>query len=246
MNVLKQSLVANKVLAALKATDFEIVAPHLERVGLPKGSVLAKPDEPVDHVYFLESGLGSVVILTGEGRRVEAGLFGFEGYVPAHAAAGARISPHEVVIQVEADAHRMTFEGFLTSMEHSRDFRSLVHRSVAAFTVQLSYTAMSNALHSVEERLARWLLMCDDRIKGGEICLTHDYIALMLAVRRPSVTTALHVLEGNRFIRAQRGVITVRDRKAMEEFAGEAYGQPEAYYRRLMGAALSPSATGSF
>ena len=231
---MKQSLMANKLLAALPSADFETVAPHLERVELRKGTVLAKPDEPVDHVHFLESGLGSVVVLTNEGRRVEAGLFGIEGYVPAHAAAGARISPHEVVIQVAADGYRMTFDGFLKSMEDSRNFCSLVHRSVAAFTVQVSYTAASNALHSVEERLARWLLMCDDRIPGGEIRLTHDYIALMLAVRRPSVTTALHVLEGSRFIRAERGSITIRDRKAMEEFAGEAYGQPEEYYRHLM------------
>jgi hypothetical protein len=80
--------------------------------------------------------------------------------------------------------------------------------------------------------------MCDDHIQGDEIRLTHEYIALMLAVRRPSVTTALHVLEGNRFIRSERGLVTMRDRKAMEEFAGEAYGKPEEYYRRLMGAPL--------
>jgi CRP-like cAMP-binding protein len=235
MAALKQSLMANELLAALPSPDFEAIAPHLEPVELPKGTVLAKPDEPVDYVHFVTRGIGSVVVVTAEGSRVEAGLFGIEGYVPAHAAAGARISPHEVVIQVDADAYRMTFDGFLQSMQDSCNFSLLVHRSVAAFTVQLSYTAASNALHSVEERLARWLLMCDDRMKGGDIRLTHDYIALMLAVRRPTVTTALHVLEGNRFIRAERGIITIRNRKAMEEFAGEAYGKPEEYHCGLMG-----------
>ena len=237
MTTLKQSLMGNKLLSALPSADFQVIAPHLKAVELRKGTVLATAHETVEHVYFLTKGIGSVVAVTSEGRRVEAGLFGFEGYVPAHAAAGARLSPHEVVIQVEGDGYRMAFDAFQTAMEASRNFRSLVHRSVAAFTVQISYTAASNALHSIEERLARWLLMCDDRIQGGEIRLTHDYIALMLAVRRPSVTTALHV-EGSRFIRSERGLITVRDRKAMEEFAGEAYGKPEEYYRNLMGGSL--------
>lgn len=238
MTVLKQSLMGNKILASLPPADFEAVVPHLEPVELPKGTAIVKAHEPVEHVYFLTKGIGSVVAVTSEGRRVEAGLFGFEGYAPAHVAAGVRLSPHEVVIQVEGDGYRITFDAFQTAMEVSRNFRLLVSRSVAAFTVQLSYTAASNALHSVEERLARWLLMCDDRIQGAEIRLTHEYIALMLAVRRPSVTTALHALEGSRFIRSERGVITVRDRKALEEFAGEAYGKPEEYYRQIMGAAL--------
>lgn len=238
MTDLQQSRMGNKLLAAISPADFEAIAPDLEALDLPKGMVLAEPDKPVEHVYFLTSGIGSVIAVTNEGRRVEAGLFGFEGYAPAHVAAGVRLSPHEVVIQHEASGYRITFDQFQKAMDTSRNVRRIIQLSVAAFTVQVSYTAASNALHSVEERLARWLLMCDDRIQGGELRLTHDYIAVMLAVRRPSVTTALHVLEGNRFIRSERGLITIRDRKAMEEFAGEAYGRPEEYYCSLMGKAL--------
>jgi len=244
MTVLNQALMANKLLAALPAADFEAVAHYLEPVELPWGTIIAKPGEPVEYVYFLTQGIGSVIAVTSEGRRVEAGLFGFEGYAPAHVAAGVRLSPHEVVIQVEANGYRMTFDQFQKAMEASRNLRSVIQLSVAAFLVQVSYTAASNALHSVEERLARWLLMCDDRIQGGELRLTHDYIAVMLAVRRPSVTTALHILEGNRFIRSERGLITMRDRKAMEEFAGEAYGKPEEYYRSVIGNPCKPLANG--
>jgi CRP-like cAMP-binding protein len=86
----------------------------------------------------------------------------------------------------------------------------------------------------VNERLARWILMCHDRISGDELSLTHEYISVMLAVRRPSVTTALHVLEGNGFIRSTRGIVTIRNRTALEEFARDAYGRPEEEYRRLM------------
>lgn len=101
--------------------------------------------------------------------------------------------------------------------------------------MQTSHTALSNAVHPIEERLARWILMCDDRSDAGEMPLTHEYMSIMLAVRRPSVTTSLHVLEGNGFIRAERGCVIVRDRAGLEEFAGDAYGSPEREYRRLIG-----------
>jgi CRP-like cAMP-binding protein len=110
-------------------------------------------------------------------------------------------------------------------------------RFAHAMTVQAHYTGLSNAVHPIDERLARWLLMCDDRTDGGKLELTHDFLSIMLAVRRPSVTTALHVLEGNGFIRSERGCIIIRNRRALEEFAGDAYGKPEAEYRRLMGVA---------
>jgi len=119
-------------------------------------------------------------------------------------------------------------------MDRNRNFNKLMVRSIEAFSVQLAYTAISNALHDVNERLARWLLMCHDRVSGNEIALTHEFISLMLAVRRPSVTTSLHILEGNRFITAERGSITIRNRAALEEFAHDAYGKPEEEYRRLM------------
>ncbi len=100
---------------------------------------------------------------------------------------------------------------------------------------QIAYTALSNAVHPIDERLARWLLMCHDRSDSDDLALTHEYMSIMLTVRRPSVTSSLHVLEGNGFIRSERGYVTIRNRKALEEFAGDAYGKPEAVYRRLIG-----------
>ncbi len=114
-------------------------------------------------------------------------------------------------------------------------FSNLLARYIQAFGSQISFTALSNAVHSIDERLARWLLMCHDRVDGDEIALTHEFISLMLAVRRPSVTTALHVLEGYKLIRSERGRITIRDRQALETFAGDAYGKPEQEYSRLIG-----------
>ena len=111
----------------------------------------------------------------------------------------------------------------------------LLLRFVQALSTQTAFTALSNAVHQIDERLARWILMCDDRLDGADMPLTHEFMSIMLAVRRPSVTTALHILEGNRLIRAERGCIVVRDRAGLEEFAGDSYGVPEREYERLIG-----------
>lgn len=224
----------NKLLAMLPAADHDEVAPELEFLALPQGTPLATAGEPIDYIYFLISGIGSIVVETPEGHRTEAGLFGFDGYVPTSAVADVEISPHHVGIQIEAEAYRMSFASFRRCMESNRNFSKVMVRSMEAFAVQLSYTVASNAVHDVTERLARWLLMCHDRTSGNELPLTHEFLALMLAVRRPSVTTSLHILEGNGFIKAERGNIIVRNRTALEEFAHDAYGKPEEAYRRLM------------
>lgn len=234
MDAPKQAFMENKLLALLPEADYADVAPHLEFCKLPRHTRTAMAGEASEHIYFLTKGIGSVVVVTGAGTRAEAGVFGAEGYVPAHVSAGVKVSPHDVFIQVEAEAYRMSFDAFQALMDSNRNFRKIVQRSVSAFTIQLSYTAASNALHDVDERLARWLLMYHDRMSGDELHLTHDFMALMLGVRRPSVTTALHVLEGYRFIKADRGMITIRDREAMQDFAQEAYGTAEEEYERLM------------
>lgn len=147
---------------------------------------------------------------------------------------GVELSVHDIIMQIEGNAYRMEFNAFRKWMDGNRNFSRVMIRCIEAFSIQLTYTAISNALHGVDERLARWLLMCHDRVSGDEIPLTHEFISLMLAVRRPSVTTSLHVLEGNGFIRSNRGNIIIRHRQALEEFARDAYGKPEAEYHRLM------------
>ncbi|NLS00404.1 Crp/Fnr family transcriptional regulator [Rhizobium sp. P38BS-XIX] len=230
----QQSMMQNKLLSILPSPDYEQIAPGLERVVLPRGTLLGEAGQPIDYVYFLTTGIGSIIATTPEGRRAEAGVFGFDGYVPTSAVAGTEFNAHDVIIQLDAEAYRMDYDLFRHFMEKNRNLNKLMIRSIEAFAVQLAYTAISNALHEVSERLARWLLMCHDRVSGNEIALTHEFISLMLAVRRPSVTTSLHVLEGNGFILSQRGNITIRNRPALEEFAHDAYGKPEEEYKRLM------------
>lgn len=234
MNSFHPDMIKNKLIGMLPQADMERLAGDLEHVELPRATPLASAGQPVEHVHFLTRGIASVVPLTPEGHRAEAGLFGFEGNVITAGIPELEISTHSVAIQLQGEGYRMPYASYRGWMATNRTFSRIMIRSMEAFAVQLAYTAVSNAIHGVDERLARWLLMCHDRVEGNEIPLTHDFIAVMLAVRRPSVTTTLHVLEGNGFIKGERGNIVIRNRAGLEEFAHDAYGRPEAEYKRMM------------
>lgn len=235
MSLPDQSAVGNLLLARLSAEDFALLADHLEPFRYERGRTLFLRDAPASHAYFFARGMGSMVAVSPEGLRVEAGLFGREGFAPTALAMGADRSPYDAMVQMTDEGWRIPAEALRAAMNRSATLRDTLLRFAQTLSTQISYTALSNALHNLDERLARWLLMCHDRADSDELGLTHEFLALMLAVRRPSVTTALHTLEGAGFIRAERGWITVRDRDAMEAFAGDAYGVPEAEYRRLLG-----------
>ena len=232
---MEQTRLRNQLLRRLAPEDFARLAPHLKALALPKDLVLLEPDQAIAEAFFPESGIGSIITISPEGQMIESGLFGRDGFSPAGLVMGAERSPYRTVIQVAGEGHCIDAQVLGEAANASPGLRDLLLRYAQTLSVQTSYTALSNAVHPIDERLARWLLMCHDRTAGDELPLTHDFLSIMLAVRRPSVTTALHVLEGNRFIRAERGVITVIDRRRLEEFAGDAYGRPEAEYERLIG-----------
>lgn len=227
-------ILRNRLLSVLPEADRELILADLELIELPLGMKLAGRGEPIEHVYFLIDGIGSVVVTTPDGNRTEAGIFGFDGYIPTSAIAGVEISSHDVIVMVAGTSYRMDYDRFRGWMGRNANLSKVMIRSIEAFSVQLAYTITSNAVHDVNTRLARWLLMCHDRVIGDEIGLTHDFIAAMLAVRRSSVTSALHVLEGHEFIRSKRGNVIIRDRKGLEAFAHDAYGEPEREFQRLM------------
>jgi CRP-like cAMP-binding protein len=231
---------SNLLLAQLPPEEITALSPYMEHVDLPLGFLIASPGQKIEYVYFLESGLGSIVAVSPEGQKAEAGMFGREGFAPTPPAVGLDLSTFEVVIQGAGAGHRIPVPALMELLSACPALDSKLRRCSHNLATQVAYTALSNAVHHVHERLARWLLMCHDRLIGNEIPITHNYISLMLAVRRPSVTTALHVLEGNGFIRSERKLITMRNRRAMEEFAFDAYGGPEKEYEQLFG--LEPKA----
>lgn len=235
MSIAHHPAAQNRLLSLLPDSEFQEVVRDLEPLDLPRGFEIVGADGSIDYVYFLCSGIGSVVTVATETQRSEAGMIGREGFAPTSAGVGGKISVQQVLMQVEGHGFRLPLRAVRDRLAMHPTFANLLARFIQAFSTQISYTALCNATCQVNERLARWLLMCHDRVDGDEIVLTHDFISLMLGVRRPSVTTALHILEGRKFIHAERGRITIRDRRGLLDFAGKAYGSPEEEYRRLIG-----------
>ena len=219
----QQSAVRNRLLAALTPDAFGRLAPALEPVPLPLHEVLIAPREPITQAYFVEEGIVSLVADTREGR-IEVGLTGREGFVGVPIALGAQTTPHTAIVQASGEALRIAAGALEDALDASASLRRVLGRYVQSLLVQVGQTVYANADLTVEARLARWILMIHDRLEQDELPLTHEVLSKMLGVRRPTVTTATHLLEGAGMIRARRGRITVVDREKLEDLAGAIYG----------------------
>jgi CRP-like cAMP-binding protein len=226
----------NQLLLRMTDADRNLLKADLEPVVLQLRQSIEAPGAPITHVFFPESGVISVVATAGN-QRIEAGIIGREGVSGAALIQGADRSPNESYVQIEGVGHRIKAKAFRRALEQSHSLARLVLRYVHVFLLQVTHTALANGRATIEERLARWLLMAHDRQEDGDVKLTHELLALMLGVRRPGVTDALHALEGKRCIRASRGAILIEDRRALLAIAGSAYGAPEAEYARVFGKA---------
>ncbi|HEY9218292.1 MAG TPA: Crp/Fnr family transcriptional regulator [Phenylobacterium sp.] len=235
MTAFDSQQIRNGLLRALPAGDLERLAPHLEPVELPFRMSLQIADAPVDAVYFPQSGICSVVMTSSGNRQIEVGLFGYDGVSGAFLATGVDRAPYECFVQGAGHGLRLDAGVFTAAMQQSEALRAVILRFAQVFTVQVAQTALANGQYTLEERLARWLLMCHDRADGDELIITHEFIGLMLGVRRAGVTVALQTLEGKQTIRSKRRRILVVSREKLEQAAAGSYGLPEAEYRRLIG-----------
>ncbi len=225
----------NKLLSSLSTSDFDLLAPHLESVTLGLRKMLERPNKRIEAVYFPESGFASVVAIQRSGKQVEVGLIGCEGMTGLPIVLGNHRSPHATYIQAAGMGHCLPAKDLRQAIQASLSLRDCLLKFVQAFGVQTTHTAVCNAQSKIDVRLARWLLMAQDRIQDDILPLTHEFVSLMLGVRRPGVTEALKALRQRGLISYRRGEITINDRKGVERVAGEAYGTPESEYRRLIG-----------
>lgn len=235
MNGLKQSSVRNRLLTALSPDDFSLLQPHLETVKLNLHDVLVEPHKPIEHVYFVESGLASVIAISPKGERIEVAPVGRDGMSGKAVLQGLDRSANLTTVQVAGLALRMPSSVLIEASDASSTLRSFLARYLYVTMIQMSQTALANGRFRINERLARWLLMCHDRLDGDDLAITHEYLALMLGVRRPGVTEAMHIFEGVGMIKATRANVRILDRLALEDEAGDCYGVPEAEYARLIG-----------
>jgi len=226
----------NILLQALPSKDLALLTPHLTRVNLERRQVIVTPNAAVAHVYFPEGGVCSIVSVMAQSGRTETGIFGREGVSATCLLLGSDRSPHETFVQVNGStALRIEADRYLAAIGQSESLHIMLLRYVQTALVQAAQSTATNAHQRVEARLARWLLMCHDRVEGDEIELTHEFMGMMISADRSGVTVTLHILEGAGMIRSKRGRVLIRDREKLEELAGDSYGVPEAEYRRLIG-----------
>ena len=217
---------SNKLLESLSTDDFNLLEPHLECVTLGLRKSLERPNRRIEAAYFPEAGFASVVAVQPNGKQVEVGLIGREGMTGLPIVFGNHRSPHATYIQAPGTGKCIPAAELRKATQGSLSLRDSLLKFVQAFGVQTTHTAICNVQSRLDARLARWLLMAHDRIGKDTLTLTHEFLSLMLGVRRPGVTEALHTLREQGLIAYGRGLITVQDRKGMERKAAQPMASP--------------------
>jgi CRP-like cAMP-binding protein len=225
----------NRLLAALSPTDLSLLQPHLRFVPMAVFKDMERPNRRIETVFFMEAGIASVVAVQPDETRAEVGLIGREGMSGIAVVMGGDQSPHSTYIQVAGEGQGIAANELRKAMDRSATMRSLFLKFAQVFMVQTAHTATANARAHIDQRLARWILMAHDRIGTKTLALTHEFLSLMLRVRRAGVTEALQSLKRRKLIDTGRNQIVLRDRKGIERMARGCYGVPEKEYRRLIG-----------
>ncbi|MGA7629595.1 MAG: Crp/Fnr family transcriptional regulator [Terriglobales bacterium] len=221
--------VSNIILLSISDSEYNSLRPHLEYVNLPNHLVIHEAGGKLEFVYFPNRGLISLVVVMKDGRTAEAGVVGNEGFTGAPAAVGLSRGPLRAVIQIAGDGFRVRVGPLQNTLEAAPHLRLLLNRYVAIRGMQIAQTAACNRLHGIEQRLARWLLMTQDRVTSGSLRITHDFLATMLGTDRPSVSLAAGVLQKKGFIEYTRGAVKIVNRKKLEASACECYGVIRQY-----------------
>jgi CRP-like cAMP-binding protein len=230
-----QATVRNRILAAIPAAEFALVAEHLTRVELALGESLHRAGEKIINVFFVESGFISALTMLSDGQPLEIGLIGAEGLAGVSVILGATNSYSETMCQTGGGAFRMPADALKDVASRAPHLHDLLLRYTHVFHVQVAQTAACNAHHDLGQRLARWLLAAHDRSNVAELSLTQDLIAVMLGVRRSTVSIAAGILQKAGIIRYHHGKITVVDRVGLESAACECYEAVAGEYRALFG-----------
>ncbi|HTP77198.1 MAG TPA: Crp/Fnr family transcriptional regulator [Rhizomicrobium sp.] len=225
----------NHVLGSLSASDLALLQPGLERVELNFRQELEQPNHVLEFSYFPDDGIVSVIADDGTGRSVEVGIVGNDSFTAQAVTMGTDRSPNLSLVQVAGHARRIRAENLRQAISHSRTLHVTLLASVQAFMVQTSFTALANGKARIDERMARWLLMAHDRLLGDTLSLTHEVLANTLGVRRAGVTVGLQKLESAGLISTKRKAIEIRDRRGLEQLAGEVYSVQTREQRRLTG-----------
>ena len=215
--------VKNRILLALPDSEFRCIRPALEFMDMPNHRSLYEPNRKIEFIYFPNRGLVSLVILMNDAKTVEVAVLGNEGLAGVPAIFGLDRSPVREVVQISGDGFRVKASAFRRVLHSSPALLALAGRYSAVLGMQISQTAACNRLHDIERRLARWLLLAQDRVDSGIVAITHDFLATMLGTDRPSVSVAAANLQRKGIIDYTRGAVKILNRKDLEDSACECY-----------------------
>jgi len=224
----------NRLLVALPRDEYHRLLPHLEKVPLPLRDILYEANGPIAHVFFPLIGVVSLVIMDS-GFTLEVGVIGNEGMVGTPVFLGSDRSPTRAIAQIPGEALRMEAKVLQKEMGRGGPLQGVVQRYTQTMVNQISQSVVCNHRHSVEKRMCRWLLMSHDRVGADEFPLTHEFLAQMLGVCRPTLTAVAGALQRAGLISYHRGTITVLDRKGLEAASCECYEVVAKELDRLLG-----------
>jgi CRP-like cAMP-binding protein len=213
----------NRLLLALPARNLKRLMPELEHVRCQSEQVLLNADSSLDHVFFPDSGVVSVLAVYADGNVIEMATIGREGCTGVQAAFGAKISSVQLLVQIPGSAAKMSRAAFTRAMQSMPSFRSLMFAYVQAFLEQVMVSVACNGAHSLKQRLARWLLMMRDRSDSDALPITQNLLAVMLGVQRPTITNAAEELERAGLIERGRRQVTILDRQGLMGASCECY-----------------------
>jgi CRP-like cAMP-binding protein len=227
-------LIPNRILAALPETEYQQLLPHLKKIDLPQGEILYNPGDRIEYVYFPHAGVISLVTLLKDGASVEVGVVGREGMCGISIVLGDDRAPSQAIVQIGNGGTRLKASVLHEELKRGGELRNLLQRFILASLQRTSQAAACNRNHHVGERLAFWLLTCQDSIGHNNLKLTQDFIAEMLGTRRAGVTEAAMTLQSLGLIRYSRGNINILDRPGLEEASCECYGVVRQEFDRLL------------
>jgi CRP-like cAMP-binding protein len=214
----------NHILSRLPREDYDRLRPHLVPVELSHSQVIQEAGGMMEHVYFPQASMVSLVSHTAAGQSVEVGVVGFEGMAGVSAVLGVDKSPHEGMVQIPGCGEQLRVGALLEEFRRGGALHDLLLRYTQGLLLQTSQVAVCNRLHSLSERLARWLLMSYDRCACEDLPFTQEFLSLMLGVRRAGVTEAALILQAEDYISYRRGYIQIKDREGLEDYTCDCYG----------------------
>jgi CRP-like cAMP-binding protein len=227
-------VVENRILTSIALAERERLLSLMEHVRLPLGQTIIAPEDPIPHVYFPTGALISLVSLMENGKAVEAGVIGCEGMAGLPVLLGGGTTPMRSVVQIEGGAYRLRADRAKAEFDRGGALQKALHSYMHALFIAFSQSAACNRLHPIEGRLARWLLIASDGVQAEMLPLTHDYLAIMLGIRRPGVTEACVFLRNRGFIDYSRGQIRIPNREGLESVACECYQVVKKEFDRVL------------